>query len=121
MSRYAHLSKQQEARRGSTSIYPKGSGSGQDLVPQDWWKQSDHRLSLPEVTLTGPLELVLPEPQAVSVYLPHASDVGVVRRVLLSSGATVRLAHMRAITLRRPVKMPNLPGQARGARIWLWT
>ena len=88
-----------------------GSSSGHDLVPHDWWAQQEHRLSLPEVTLTGPLELVLPEPQPVSVFLPHAADVGLVRRVLLASGATVRLAHLRAITLRRPVELPNLPGQ----------
>jgi len=81
-------------------------------VTQDWWDRTgDHRLSLPEVTLTGPLELVLPQRQPVSMFLPHAADVGLVQRVVLDTGATVRVAHMRSITLRRPVTLPNLPGQ----------
>lgn len=81
------------------------------LVAHDWWSQNDHRLSLPEVTLTGPLELMLPEPQSVSLFLPHSADVGLVRRVVLATGATARLSRLRSITLRRPVDMPRLPGQ----------
>ncbi|GAX80708.1 hypothetical protein CEUSTIGMA_g8143.t1 [Chlamydomonas eustigma] len=87
------------------------SSTGHDLVPQDWWSHKGHRLALPEVTLTGPLELILPEAQSLSLFLPHSADVGMVRRVVLTTGTTVKVSHIRAITLRRPVDLPRLPGQ----------
>eukprot|EP00798_Chlamydomonas_sp_ICE-L_P020700 gene20700-27504_t len=71
------------------------------LVPQDWWKMRENRLSLPAVTLSGPMELVLSEPSSVSMYTPLAADVGLVRRLLLGTGVTVQL---------RPVDLPHLPG-----------
>jgi len=84
---------------------------GDSLVPTHSWQQQEHRLALPEVTLTGPVELVLSEPQVVSLYTPHAADVGVVSRIAVAAGATVRVVNMKAITLRRPVNLPRLPGQ----------
>ena len=68
---------------------PTGVGSG--LVSHDFWSSREHKLSLPELVLTGPIELVLAEPQPVSMFLPHAADVGIVRRVLLQPGATIKV------------------------------
>eukprot|EP00967_Tisochrysis_lutea_P060664 scaffold77605_cov18-Tisochrysis_lutea.AAC.1 len=48
----------------------------------------------------GPLELVLQEAGLVSFFVPHAADVGVLRRVRLGPGVTVKVAGLKSITLR---------------------
>lgn len=71
---------------------------GSGLVPHDFWSSREHKLSLPELVLTGPIELVLAEPQPVSMFLPHAADVGIVRRVLLQPGATIKVRERGTVT-----------------------
>ncbi|EFJ48466.1 hypothetical protein VOLCADRAFT_90713 [Volvox carteri f. nagariensis] len=74
--------------------------------------RSSRSLELPETTLAGPLELLLPVPEPVSIYSPLAADVGgPVRRVVIDTGVTVRVAGLRRVSLRRPLDLPRLPGQ----------
>jgi hypothetical protein len=51
-------------------------------------------------TTTGPLELVLSEPGLVSFFVPHAADVGMLRRIKLGPGVTVKVAGLKSIVLR---------------------
>ncbi|KAG2496285.1 hypothetical protein HYH03_005518 [Edaphochlamys debaryana] len=69
-------------------------------------------LELPAATLAGPLELLLSEPEGVAVYTPLPADVGgPVRRVVVEAGATVTIAGLRRVALRKPLDLPRLPGQ----------
>ena len=51
-------------------------------------------------SLAGPLELVLQEPGLVSFFVPHSADVGMLRRIRLGPGVTVKVAGMKSIALR---------------------
>jgi hypothetical protein len=60
--------------------------------------------ALPDVTLSGPLELRLPAGRTpLTFYLPHAVDTSAsadVRVVRLAAGVTVRVAGLQSLALR---------------------
>lgn len=102
-----------EADRGD----PKDALPGSQVLPAlpgnevlDPWQYQQRRIALPEVTLAGPVELLLTPPCGISAYIPHLAEVSEVRRILLAAGVTVRLIGLKSITLRRPVTLPTLPG-----------
>ncbi len=43
---------------------------------------------------------MLQEPGVVSFFVPHAADVGALRRIRLGPGVTVRVAGLKSIILR---------------------
>ena len=73
------------------------------LLPQGNWGALDrhfvqpivHGSELPGFTVTGPLDLFLSKPSAVQLYLPHASDAGLLSRVLLREGASLTIRGVR--------------------------
>lgn len=82
-----------------------------------WPQMLEDSAVLPDFTLTGPLEMVLTEGQPVSLYLPHQADAGLIRCILLDSGAAVTVHGARTVGLRRPVDLPQ-PSDAVLADIW---
>lgn len=85
------------------------SAAGKTLAEFDPWKWHHQRITLPEITLAGPVALVLSHTAAISLFLPHSADAGQVRRILVAPGATITLRHLRSVSLRRPVELPTLP------------
>lgn len=73
------------------------------------WQRALEDAALPDFTLAGPLELVLPDRQDVALHLPHSADVGRVRRLVLAAGAAVTVHGARSLALRRPLDLPALP------------
>jgi hypothetical protein len=55
---------------------------------------------LPDITLAGPLELRLPKKTAVSLYLPHSTDIQPTSRIVLATGAVVKIKGLSAMQLR---------------------
>ncbi|KIY94817.1 hypothetical protein MNEG_13144, partial [Monoraphidium neglectum] len=76
------------------------------LDPLRW--QRSH-VSLPEITLAGPLELVFAAPTPLALYLPHSVEAPAARRLLIAPGAALTLRNIRGVALRRPVELPKLP------------
>ncbi len=79
------------------------------LVRHHWQSQGDgaasgaaaRRLTLPDVTLSGPLELTFSSGRTpVTFFSPHAVDMGPVVRVKLAPGVTVKVSGMRSIQLK---------------------
>lgn len=109
----------QQALAARTSLPSSSGGSSSPdtagpsgLVLQHWQEQQQGSLaplSLPDITLTGPLELVLPQLGPAQFFTPNAVDVGSVRRVRVAPGATVRVAGLKSIALRQPLQLPALP------------
>jgi hypothetical protein len=64
---------------------------------------------LPQVTLAGPVELVFSRITDLSLYLPHSTDVPRARRLLVAPGVALTLQHLKGISLRKPVNLPDLP------------
>lgn len=87
----------------SPSITATPGAGGREVAPLQHFSgpRSSRSLELPETTLAGPLELLLPISEHVSIYSPLAADVGgAVRRVVLEPGVTVRVAGLRRVNLR---------------------
>jgi hypothetical protein len=76
----------------------------------DPWAWQRQHISLPEVTLAGPVELVFSSVTDLSLFLPHSTDAPRARRLLLAPGTALTLRQLRSISLRRPVELPTLPG-----------
>lgn len=75
------------------------------LDPFRWQRQ---HISLPEITLSGPVELVFPAPTQLALFLPHSVEAPSARRLLLAPGAALTLRNIRGVSLRRPVELPNV-------------
>ena len=61
------------------------------------WQQALEDAALPDFTLAGPLELVLPEKREVPLQLPHPADVGRLRRIVLQAGAALTVQCVGAL------------------------
>jgi hypothetical protein len=70
---------------------PDGS-TPSPLVEYDPQRFAARKVPLPEVTLAGPLELLLNAAHELSLFLPGSTDVGAVRRIVLAPGATVKVS-----------------------------
>ena len=51
---------------------------------------------------------LLPSPAPLQLFLPHATDTGVVKRVLLREGAAVIVRGARVVRLRRGLDLPAI-------------
>lgn len=83
------------------------SGTPAESVDPFRWQRQ--HISLPEITLAGPVELVFPSPCQLTLFLPHSVEVPSARRLLLAPGAALTLRGIRGVSLRRPVELPKLP------------
>lgn len=79
---------------GQATACGGGLGSSPARVPQQRVSPTD---GMPPPCLCPP-----------QLYLPHASDAGLVRRVLLRQGAAVMVRGARAVRLRRGVDLPPI-------------
>jgi hypothetical protein len=86
------------------------SSSALAELRRDPWSWQRQHLTLPEVTLAGPVELVFSHTTDLSLWLPHATDAPRARRLLLTPGTALTLRDLKSISLRRPVELPKLPG-----------
>lgn len=80
---------QREASRALPALPPGSaldSPAGHAVVARDWMQRQQRSITLPEVALSGPLEIVLSQPAPVSVFTPHAADIRAVHRVRLEAG-----------------------------------
>lgn len=105
------LEKEKKALPGSKLDSGPSSSGSFGLVPRDYMQERELSFELPEVTLSGPMELVLQQSGPISLYTPLAVDVGSIRRLLVAQGVTVTVQGLRSISLRRPVDLPSLPAQ----------
>ncbi|KAL4442939.1 hypothetical protein ABPG77_008430 [Micractinium sp. CCAP 211/92] len=92
-----------------------GTAEGGLLPRQDWDSLNRHWLSpvsrgsqLQEFALEGPVDVFLTQPTALQLFLPHASDAGTVKRILLREGATVMVRGARSVRLRRGLDLPAI-------------
>lgn len=95
-------------------------GHDWDALDRDWLAPVSRGSLLPDSVLEGPLDVYLAQPTALQLFLPHASDSGVVKRVLLREGAVVVVRGARAVRLRRGLDLPAISlsefaGEQRGA------
>ncbi|PSC72889.1 TUNICAMYCIN INDUCED 1 isoform A [Micractinium conductrix] len=86
-------------------LLPRGDW---DSLDRDWLSPVSHGSLLPEFALEGPVDIYLAQPTALQLYLPHASDAGAVRRVLLREGAAVLVRGARSVRLRRNLDLPAI-------------
>jgi hypothetical protein len=63
---------------------------------------------LPDVTLQGPLDLLLSQPIPLDLFLPYPSFVDGVKRVVLREGASVTVRGARSMDLQRPLDLPSV-------------
>ncbi|XP_031482324.1 uncharacterized protein LOC116252300 [Nymphaea colorata] len=56
--------------------------------------------------LSGPMELWIQDGQNMRLSLPHDVDAGLVKKVILSDGATVTVQGAKAVVLRQPIDLP---------------
>jgi hypothetical protein len=76
-------------------------GKGRALAEGDWWQlRKQGGIPLPDITLSGPLELLLPRPYPLTAYLPHPADVGEASRIVLAPGAIATIRGLKALALR---------------------
>eukprot|EP00879_Flechtneria_rotunda_P021205 GHRR01022338.1.p1 GENE.GHRR01022338.1~~GHRR01022338.1.p1 ORF type:complete len:426 (+),score=134.24 GHRR01022338.1:342-1619(+) len=83
--------------------------TGSALAEFDPWQWQRQHIALPEVTLAGPVEVVLSRMTDLSLFLPHSTDVPRARRMLLGPGAALTLRQLKGISLRKPIALPSLP------------
>jgi len=89
------------------------SSSGGDYAPTaalavDPFKWQRQHITLPEITLAGPLELVFPSPVPLTLFIPHSVEAPSTRRLLVAPGAALTLRNIRGVSLRRPVELPKV-------------
>jgi hypothetical protein len=77
-------------------------------VRSDWLAPVSHGSLLPDFALEGPVDLFLSQPTALQLFMPHASDAGTVRRVLLREGAAVLVRGARVVRLREGLDLPPI-------------
>lgn len=79
------------------------------LAEFDPWQWQRQHITLPEITLAGPVELVFSRITDLSLFLPHSIDVPSGKRLLIHPGAAITLRQLKGISLRKPVDLPKLP------------
>lgn len=99
--------------------HPGAAAGAQQELPFDPFSWQRQRIQLPEVTVAGPVELVLQRPTPLTLFLPHVTDAPPTQRLLVGPGVMLTLQQLRGISLRKPVDLPHLPpafvAQVRGA------
>lgn len=76
-------------------------GKGKALAEGDWWQlRKRGGIPLPDITLAGPVELLLQRAHPLTAYLPHAADVGEARRIVLTPGAIATIRGLKSLSLR---------------------
>lgn len=79
-----------------------------EAMHRQWLSPVARGSLLPDFALQGPVDVFLSRPTALQLFLPHSSDAGVVRRVLLREGAVVLVRGARTVRLRRGLDLPSI-------------
>ncbi|KAL4457665.1 hypothetical protein ABPG75_012530 [Micractinium tetrahymenae] len=79
-----------------------------ESLDRDWLSPVRRGSQLQDFALEGPVDVFLAQPTALQLFLPHASDAGTVKRILLREGAAVLVRGARSVRLRRGVDLPAI-------------
>jgi hypothetical protein len=104
---------QQQQRQGGEAHPPAPAVAPAPAAAVDPFQWRRQHISLPEITLAGPVELAFPAPTPLALLLPNPAEAPAARRLLVAPGAAVTVRGIRGVSLRRPVELPTV-GSGRG-------